>query len=395
MWQRLVIYLFPALIDAVAAQVLFVNTVRAARMGGSAMAVAGMVTLWSLLYAFVCPLVGRWVRPGNAAAMMIGGCVTLAGASLLFLGVNRLAPMYLLVSVCSVAMAFFFTPFQVFMKAVAQNGGRSLRSSVGAYTFAWSAGFAVGPFISGFLMQLDASGAPRAVAGWQWTYILGAGTAVLTALGVWALAHLAGGSGATTEAAVEASLLKDAGETARPDLAWLGWTAGGAGIVVLSMIRGVFPVRAVSLQLSDATLGTFFFLLSAAQALCALALIRSRTWMYRPGVALGFGVLGVIGALLTGWGRTGPILYAGAVAFGLFMGALFFAFVYYAILHPRHAARNVARNELVVGLCGIVGPTLGGYLGDTVNLSFPYLMAGLLIVAAVLLQAHTLRRARN
>ncbi len=392
MWKRLAIYLFPALIDGVVAQVLFVNTVRAARMGTSALGVAGMITSWSLVYALVCPLVGRWARPSNAAAMMIAGCLTLAVTSLVFLGVDRIGTMYLLVALCSVSMAFFFTPFQVFMKAVTQGGGRPLSVSAGLYTFAWSAGFAAGPFISGFLMELDTAATPRTVTGWQWTYLIGAAVAVLTAWGIRALANLAAGDDHIGAAKTQAAPEPAAPGADPPDLAWLGWTAGSAGILVLSMIRGLFPVRAVALGLSDATQGTYFFLLSMAQACCALALARHLTWMYRARPALLFGLCGLAGTLLTGWGRAPLTLYAGALAYGTFMGALFFVFVFYAIAHPRYSARNVARNEMVVGLCGILGPLAGGLLGDAFTLSTPYALAAVLISGGVLLQIQVLRR---
>jgi MFS family permease len=393
---RLAIYVFPAVFDGVVAQILFVNTVRVARLGASAMAVAGLVTVWSIVYAACCPLIGRHVRPANAARLLILSCVGMAVISLALLISSALPVLYVLVALSGVATAFFFTPFQVFMKAVDQGGGKPLTHSAGVYTFSWSMGFAAGPFLAGLLMELDAAGGERALAGWQWADLLGAAASLLTGIAVLRLRHLAATPAAAAIASHTPATPAAAADTdyrGYPDFAWLALLGAAAGFLAMTLIRGVFPVRAVAqLHLSDATQGTFFFLLSAALGVTALALTRGRTWMYRPGPALTFGACGTLGTLLIGWGFTPAHLYAGAILFGLCLGGLCFGLVFHAIVDPVHSARNVARNELVVGLSGIAGPALGGLLGDAVSLQAPYLVAAILLAAFALLQTLVLSR---
>lgn len=393
MWIRLLIYLLPAVIDAVIAQLLFVNAVRAARMGSSALGVAGVVTAWSVVYAVTNPLIGRRVTSRNAARMMIGACLGLALTSTLFIFAPSLPAMYALVSLSGVATAFFFAPFQVFMKAVDTAGGRPLRSSAGLYTFAWSMGFAVGPFISGFLMELGAS--QTRLAGWQIAYVLGCITALLCAGGILRLKHLVEEDSQPTDAgASPAPTPAHAGEPGMPDLAWLGWVVGGVGTVALTMIRGVFPARAVTfLHLPPSVQGTYFFLMSMTQGLAALALIRSRWWMYQPAPALLFGLAGAAGAVLTGWGAAPLTLYCAGICFGVYSGSFFFYLVFHALAHPENGPRNVTWNEMVVGIGGILGPTVGGLLGDSLHIRAPYGAAAGLVLAAALFQAFMHARA--
>lgn len=393
--SRLAIYLFPAVLDAVVAQILFVNTVRVARLGASAMAVAGLVTVWSIVYAACCPLIGRHVRPTNAARLLVLSCLGMAVISLALLISSALPVLYVLVALCGVATAFFFTPFQVFMKAVDQGGGKPLTHSAGVYTFSWSMGFAAGPFLAGLLMELDAAGGERAIAGWQWAYLLGAAASLLAGIAILRLRHLAATPIApATILQTPAAPSADTNDRDYPDFAWLALLGAAAGFLAMTLIRGVFPVRAVAqLHLADATQGTFFFLLSATLGFTALALTRGRTWMYRPGPALVFGACGTFGTLLIGWGVSPLQLYAGAVTFGICLGGICFGLVFHAIVHPVHSARNVARNELVVGLSGIAGPALGGLLGDAVSLQAPYLVGAVLLAAFGLFQAVVLARA--
>ena len=110
-----------------------------------------------------------------------------------------------------------------------------------------------------------------------------------------------------------------------PDLAWLGWIGGGVGMILITFVRAVFPVRAEAvLHLAQSTQGVIFFLVSLSQALTGLVLCRSRYWMYRPLAISAFGLLGVLGLLVFGFGEATLALVAGAVLFGVYSGSFFF-----------------------------------------------------------------------
>ena len=178
-----------------------------------------------------------------------------------------------------------------------------------------------------------------------------------------------------------------------PDLAWVGWIGAGAGVVVFSVVRGLFPVRAVNwLHLSASTLGTLFFAASLAQALTGLALMRSRFWMYRPAPVAAFGAVGLAGILGFGLAQGLPGLTLSAIAFGTYSGAFFFYLVFHALTHPRRSAQYVAINEAVVGLGGIVGPVLGGLLADAYGVSLPYVAGAVVVVTATAWQVQMHRR---
>ncbi len=382
---RILIYLFPALIDMVVAQFLFINTVRVTRMGASAAVTAGVTTVWSLAYLLACFLAGRLATPRNAARWMLLSCVLLAAMAALGIVLPGIPAIYLITGLAGASAAFFFPPFQLFMKAVDQGAAKSLAYSTGLYTFSWSAGYAVAPLLSGYLMNLG----PH---GWRLALASSAAAALLTAYGILRLQHLAQreGASAATEQRPAAPAAHGAG---RPDLAWLAWLGTGAGMLAISIIRAVFPVHAINvLHLDDPTLGTLLFLLSMSQAITGLILCRSRIWMYRALPVFASGLLGVLAMLGLALGSTLVPLALGAILFGVYSGCFFFYLVFHAIAHPVRAPLYVAINEAVVGLGGIAGPVAGGLLMDRGGYLASAAVGAAFILLITLFQAAVHRR---
>jgi MFS family permease len=382
------IYVLPALIDMVMALVLFVGTVRAVKLGGGATQAATVLAVWSLVYVVACPLIGRLVTAGNARNFILAGCGLFALSSGLLAAATGFVPMLALIGLCGVAAALFFPPFQVFMKAMDSAGGHSVAYSTGLYTFSWSTGFAFGPFIAGFLMQLGAPVTPGGEGpGWRYAFLFSAAVCLLTP---WVLALAARSNRDHQPEARGDAPPSDATRLyeSKPDLAWLGWLGAGAGFTALSIIRAVFPVRALGvLHLSESALGSVFFVLSMTQALMGLALMRSRFWMYRAKPVAAFALAGMAGILAFGFGKTSAMFLAGAVLFGIYTGAFCFYMVFHALVHPQRAGRYVSVNESLVGITGFLAPLAGGAMADAWGFQFPYLAAAGVTLAATGIQA--------
>ncbi len=384
--QAALIYILPALLDMALSLVLFVGTVRVVKLGGDATRAASVLAVWSIVYVATSPLIGKLVNSGNARRFILGGCLLFALSSGLLAAATGYAAMLALVGVCAVATACFFTPFQVFMKDVDSVGGRSVAYSTGLYTFSWSTGFACGPFVAGFLLQLGkpVTGGGEG-PGWRYAFLFGAAVCLLMPL---VLAFVSDDRKRRPAAAsTTPPLTADARYSSFPDLAWLGWIGTVAGMAALSIIRVIFPARAMgNLHLAESTLGSIFFVLSMTQALLGLALMRSRFWMYRALPVAAFAVSGIIGMLCLGFGNSMVMLLSGAVLFGLYSGAFCFYMVFHALVHPKRAGRYVAVNESLVGITSFLAPLCGGAMADAWGFHFPYLAAALLTLAVLTVQ---------
>ncbi len=154
------------------------STVRAVDMGLSAPMVGGVLTANAFAYMLSCQWVGRILSPRNAAPLLIIACLATAAVTAGFVILPGALCMYALMVALGCTTAFFFVPFQVFMKQVDQGKAKSVGFSTGLYTFSWSIGFALGPFIAGFLWTHG---------GWKGTYLFCCAAALATTAGVYLL----------------------------------------------------------------------------------------------------------------------------------------------------------------------------------------------------------------
>jgi MFS family permease len=362
---RWIVYSFAAAVDTVLSAASFVCTVRLAGMGASATGVAGVLSLWAGVYMVASLAAGRLVTQRNAGWLLTGACLSIAGLSGAFILLPGRGEMYVLMAVQAVAIAFFFTPFQCFMKLVDQGQNKSVTRSSGLYVFSWSTGFAVGPFVAGYLWALFGQ-----AEGWKACHVFNIGVALLVTFGVWRLKHHASADCVT--AREDAAGAAHDEYAAMPDWAWMAWVFSGAGCLIASLIRAVFPSSGEYYHIPKPDQGMVLCLLSAVQALVGIGLGFTRKWMYRPLPVLGFGAFGLAGLLLFARADSAADFYVAAMCFGVYSGAFYFYFIFHSLVHPTRAPRYVSINEAVVGFVGIIGPALGGYLGDARGLAWSY-----------------------
>jgi len=374
----ILIYLFPALIDGVVAQLLFVNSVRAAQMGCRDLLIACFWTAWSIPYVLTCMANSRWLNERNAGRCLVISAVLLSLSCIGNLFAERIQTIYLWTVIPAVGAGLFFPPFQVFMKRVDRGHSRSVAWSTGMYTFSWSAGFAVGPWVSGHLMELGSQ-------GWRWCFVLGAVVASVSGVVLYWMDRRDPGRTAPLYVAPVATA--DESLAAAPDLAWLGWIGAGGGLIALTVFRSIFPAMGEKLlHLAESVQGNVFFLVSGVQAIVGLIMCRSRVWMYRAVWVGGFGLLGILAPVLWVVSGAPAVLYLAAIAFGIYTGSFYFYLVFHALAHPHRAPQYVSINEIVVGLTGLVTPVLAGWLAETsgsYRLTFGF-AAGVVLVTVII-----------
>lgn len=371
--MRLVIYSFAAAMDVILSSAIFVCLVRLAESKAGALAVASLMPVWACAYMIASLLAGMVVNRRNAGWILFGSCVACSALSAGYILVPSVPAMYLLGIMQGFATAFFFTPFQFFMKLLDANQNKSITHSTGLYTFSWSMGYALGPFIAGFLWYLT---------DWQSPHVFNGVLGVVMAIGILRLKHLAEAAPDSPDTAPPA-----ADEYAdMPDLAWMAWVFSGLGCAVISLIRSVFPSSAVEFSISKPDQGITLLILSAVQAFVGLALGRGRRWMYRPLPIALFALCGVAGLALFATATSTLSFCLAAACFGVYSGSFFFYFVFHSLVHPTRAARYVSVNEAIVGLTSIGGPLVGGALGKWFGLTVPYVAALMALAAAVTIQ---------
>jgi MFS family permease len=378
---RLAVYSFAAVMDVILSSAIFVCMVRLADMKASALVVASLMPVWAFAYMVSSLVAGGLVTRRNAGWILIGSCVVSVALSAGYILVPGVKAMYVLGAIQGCATAFFFTPFQYFMKLLDANQDKSITHSTGLYTFSWSMGYAFGPFIAGFLWQN---------VSWQSCHVFNGILAVLMSIGILRLKHLT--ESAPDRPADEPPVVDEYADM--PDLAWMAWVFGGLGCAIMALIRSLFPSSAAAFGISKPGQGTALLVLSTVQALVGLGLGRGRWWMYRPLPIILFGVCGMAGLGLFAVAGSTLSFCLAAACFGIYSGSFFFYFVFHSLVHPTRAARYVSVNEAIVGLTSIVGPFIGGALADHFGLAVPYLAALVALAVAVQVQAAIHRKNR-
>jgi MFS family permease len=400
---RFLIYLFPAVADVIIAATMFVCSNRLADAGRSRTEVAIVFAAWAMVYIASNQVLARLVTSRNAAVMMIIANLLFTAIAGAFVLIDNIWAIYTAMAALAVASALFFLPFQVFMKAVESDQHQGVVRSVAMYTFAWSLGFASGPFIAGFIYQW---------LGWQWCFAFTGLLGLLTALGVQLLKHHAKHHHSETVIPSQSAFIQpgrnveDVNYHNLPDLAWLGWAVCGVGCFGIYSFLALLPSIGVSFVIPKSQIGSITALLYVMQALVGLSLLRSRMWMYRPMPALGFAVFGLVSLVCFGLSLlpaidgievlTVPLrmfcLYASVACYGVFSGSFFFGLVFHSLVHPHRSARYVAINEMVVGVCGVAGPVIVGMLADRFGfVAFPMVQI-VMITGAMILQFVVLKR---
>lgn len=378
---RIIIYVFPMIVNMVLGGMFFIIAFLLTQAGHAPVIVTGTIYVWALVYCIVSLVMGRITTPANAGGLIMSGAAGIGICSLGFLLFTHVAAQLLLVGGIGVASAMYCTPFQVFMKTLEPDQNAGVVRSTALYTASWSFGMATGPLIFGLF-------------DWRYGFVLNAVLGFLMAGSIWFIDHHHRANPVKHRKTPPAP---DEADYARmPDFAWLGWIIAGCGTVTVCLIRGLVPYQGALLQFSKANIGLILAVVSYVQGLTALALLRSKYWMYRPRPVLAAGACGVLALLLFGLGGSMPWFYSGAVLYGVFSGCSYFYLVFHSLVHPAKSSRYIATNEIVVGSASILGPIAGGLItGINDNASLTFLLGAVMLTFMALFSARAFQVGRN
>lgn len=382
--KRIVLYLLPAMIDVLIGVFFFVATVRMAESGASATAVSAIMTLWGVAYMVSCFVISRILNSRIAPFLIAAAGIVMAAGTVAAMIFTSLHAQYLFAPVLAAGAALFFPAFMIFFAQYEADRSGGIARSTAVYTFAWSMGLGAGPFAAGFIWVNF---------GWRWCYAVNLALCCLTLAGFAWLQK----SPAAAPAPAAPGDLESAVNRAGYNFVWLGWVASGMCLLGGAIIRAVFPVSAASLSIPKSDQGITLALMCLGQAIAALLISRSRTWMYRASVVATFGALGFAAILAFGFASSAWAFHAASFLFGIYSGVALIYMIFHALADPACAGKNIGINETIVGVAVIIGPAMGGALADRFGLRSPFITAAVLIAAAAALQwvVHAKKPLRN
>jgi len=377
---RIPVYLFPMLMDFVLSGILFISAYRFSAAAVAPWIVGASMAAWSLIYSILALAAGKIVKPERSHLALIGSGILIALAAFGFIVFDGLYTQFVWLGLSGVAMAFFFTPFQMYMKLLEpqQNNNQGIIRPSALYLAAWSFGFAVGPIVFGFLAPLTGF------------LICTAGGAVIT-FGVLALEKYRCSRTPVqkTETEPEPAAAPDGSDavTARPDLVWIGWLLGGAGCLAIAVVRTMGPFRGVQvLGLTKEQVGIALSCLSFLQCFTGLLLIFSKDWIYRRipcALVSAAGIASLLTFALCS-GFSGFVI--ASLLFGIYSGCYYFLFVCHSLAHPTKSGFYISINESIVGATGVISPVLGGALISRTNCHWIFIAAAAAVIISFAIQ---------
>ncbi len=388
----LLFYILPAVVDITVGVFFFISAKRMADSGASSYMVALTMAVWAVFYAVSSFAAGRIITRRNALRVLKASQLILLTSLMGLACTASLNLQFLWLMGTGLGGALFFTSFQPVIKLFNRDGGgleAMIRNSA-YYTFSWSTGLALGPFIAAFVWGLFD---PK--TGWRYCYLITFALQLGVAVGVLALERYVKRLEEEPQQAAEApcAARADAAEkpSRLPDLMVAGWLLQGLGYIAVAMMRTYLPDYCTqTLEMSTFHQGLVMSLVSFAQALTGLACCTARRWPYRPWTVGAISLTGaaafVIFAATADWR-----LYAlAAILLGVFSGVMCFTATFHALINPDKTAQYASVNETLVGVGSVVAPLLGGLLASRCHALAPFFCCmACLLLCALLYAAYT------
>ena len=375
--MKLVIYLFPVMINFIASGVFFYVTQRFVDAEASKLLTAMVIPTWAITYCISNVIIGKIVTPKNAAKLIVYGGMIIAASALGFIFLNQMLLLLLAwTGLLGIGFGFYCSSFQVWCRELEQNSASGIAMATGKYTMAWSLGFASGALTFGLL---------NAAIAFSICFAVG----VLVAAGVASIDCYLKKHPivSATPAAPDVPSAADAIVSKFPDYAWVGWIVGGIVSLAVNQLRSMLQPHGAAIGAANLkeTMAITLMTVSLVQGVTALFLVKSRTWMYKLLPLILIALTGAVSMACFCFVRTLPGFLITAVIYGIYSGCGYFIFVFYALANREKAGRNAAINEVSVSVVSIIGPMLGGLLVDTTGKSWtPFAMASGMIILALI-----------
>ncbi len=360
-------YVTAALVDVLnGAMVLTLPYVALVLGAGALGTVANLAA--AVTYASVCAAGSRWRPFDDRVTALVVGASAFAAALGLLGAFPTVATLFAAAVLAGGGLGLFFPALQAWFTE--GLGEQRLVQAMGGYVICWVAGFMLGPWLAGHVLNVDLADLPRLGQRVSWLLQGGAVLAALVAVffrfAAFAPPGEAGGVvGAGPAPARDAPHQADL--ATRRIFLTLMWLTTFSASFVIALVRYLFTEMAKEEHLAPALVGSVNAIMYVALIALVLVMRRWRFWLFRLRYVLLFQALAlpaVAGFVLT---KSVAVYVAGALLIGAAHGFAVFAAPAYALMVEHDKDRNISLYESLVGVgslaSGAVGVTVASWFG--------------------------------
>ncbi|MEN6548530.1 MAG: MFS transporter [Armatimonadia bacterium] len=349
---------------------------RAIDMGASAMVCGLLGTVSSAAYAIVCFFSGGLSDTWGRRRPAVIACSVSATVWLALLLTKNPYQLLALMPLSGAALALLWPSLQAWLAEFSGGSRHRLNRTISLFNICWTSGIALGPLAGGLL-----SGQP---------YLLFLLPAAVTYLSIWALY-------ATPSAVKDGDAVPQLDTKVHPDkirvFLFLAWIGNFASWYCRGTVSAMFPKLGDELLFSHLTVGVLVFTISAAQVF-AFGLARlSHRWHYHLRALIGAEIVGIVGMLMAGLTSNQYVFALAFILSGCCAGVTYVSSLMYSLEGAvQSRGKRSGLHEAVLGSGSVIGPLLGGVIGETLGLHATFAACaavfGLAIIAQLLYSSY-------
>lgn len=376
--------------DVLAGVFMFVSARRMAMLNVNSMVVSATMIAWAFFYGVTSFILSRKLTRKAAPAIMYLSLIICTGCLLGLAFTSAIALQFILLLGMGIGTGLFFAPLQTQAVIFSKGGGvptaREVAAATAKYTFSWSFGIAMGPFLSAFIWGLGDE-----EKGWQYCYFTAFGISLLVLVLNVMLQRYAQqrykemGITGNEHVQTATELANDKTLTGYKDLIVTAWFFQGIGYIAIAMMRTHIPDYATkTLQMSTFHQGIVMSAVSFAQAAMALACFRAHKWAHRPFIPVAISLLAACSFIFFAYSTDWRIYLACAIVLGAFSGTFCTLATYHGMITPGKSAMYLSVNETLVGVGSILAPLIGGALSTCGLIRLPFAVCGIACLACAI-----------
>jgi len=353
------------------------------RFAASSLLLGILGAVGALVYSAGVIIVGRMADRFSRRKIILFGCGMFAVAYSVLPFLKTTNQILLAYAFGSASMAMFWPTLQSWLSQGLDKP--SLMRSLTIFNISWSAGLMVGFFSAGFLFAL----------GQEVPFAFGVILIVITMLFLYrqppaprvkAVTKLFS-DGVNKNAA--GSPMAGIGEDKPANyisFLYIAWCANFVSWFNLGVMRNLFPKLGTELGFSTALVGTLIFIITFAQTVMFFVLGRTHRWHYKLGLILLFQFIAFLSLWIFVFSSCAVHFAIAMIFLGLSAGLTYFSSIFYSLYGSVDKGRKSGLHEAVIGTGAFFGPFAGGLFAAKFGIRAPYLVAAVVVAAAMLLE---------
>ncbi len=323
---------------------------------------------YTLSYFFFCSLVDPLASKLKPSTSIIISQLGMGGSIFAILHLRSVWMVFPLLIIYGFFMAFLWPQLAGWISRGRE--GHALSRATGAFNVSWSAGVALSPLMTGFLVEIDPGMTLK-------IFIL-----LFLLVAVLMMIFTAIAVGLRTAVSEHANRNMHEGTDRSTPIRFASWVGNLSFYVVLAVILTIFPLYALdSLPFKTSGVGILLFLRGAVTVAVFTFMGKTRFWHFKRSL--------IAATLLTASALTFLMRYiesyAGYTVFFMLFGVLFAAMYSFSIFHGFSGSINRTRRMLIheslLTVGTVIGNTFGASLYQYYGFSTVLLMSSLLLLA--------------